>query len=287
MLLKHRAGRIRPLTDDKILTSWNGLALSALCRGYQVTDDKRYLDAAISNATFVSENLLRDGKLTHSYRLGIHTNGQFLEDYAYYVKGLIDLYQSDRSTQGEKWLILASVLTDSAISLFLDEDGTFYLRPAGENDLILRPKNESDGSLPAPSSVMIDNLLKLHRLTNQKTYLLSAEKALTAISGQITANPSSMTSGVLALDYQLSNKIEIVLVGDSPEQEVMLKELNSRFLPNSIVAISLTGKSSLPIFEGRKPNNSIVAAYVCQNSVCQLPVTSANDLASQLDNLKY
>ncbi|MFH1374163.1 MAG: thioredoxin domain-containing protein [bacterium] len=281
-LFEHRAKRIRPLTDDKILTSWNGLALTALCRGYQVTGEKRYLDAAIRNATFVSEKLWRDGKLTHSYRQEKHANGQFLEDYAYYARGLIDLYQSDLSTQGEKWLMLASNLADTAIVLFLDEDGTFYLRPAGQDDLILRPKDEHDGATPAPGSVMIDNLLKLHRLTDRNIYLHSAEKALAALSGQIAGNPSAMTSGVLALDYRLSDKLEIVLVGDGAERDTMLQELYGRFLPNSIVAVSKNGNSTLPLFEGRQPDESVAIAYVCRNSVCSIPAETVEDLKKQL-----
>ncbi len=260
-LFEHRARRIQLLADDKILTSWNGLALTALCHGYQATGDKRYHDAAIRNATFVSEKLWRDGKLTHSYREGKHSNGQFLEDYAYYTRGLIDLYQSDLSAQGERWLTLASNLADTAVALFLDEDGTFYLRPAGQDDLILRPKDERDGATPAPGSVMIDNLLKLNRLTERKTYLQAAERALAALSGQIAANPSAMTSGILALDYHLSDKIEIVVVGNGPDRENMIGELHRRFIPNRILAVTEDGHSTLSVFEGRKAAGSGTTAY--------------------------
>ncbi len=96
-LLDVRNKRTRPLTDDKILTSWNGLALSALCKGYQITGDRRYLDAAIKNAEFIRDKLYVDGKLVHSFREGRHSDGEFLEDYAFYVKGLLDLYESDGS----------------------------------------------------------------------------------------------------------------------------------------------------------------------------------------------
>ncbi|MBD3402969.1 DUF255 domain-containing protein, partial [candidate division GN15 bacterium] len=99
-----RSKRVRPLTDDKVLTSWNGLALSALCRGYQVTEEARYLEAARKNAMFVRQELFVNEALTHSWREGKHSTGQFLEDYAYYIRGLIDLYESDSSADNIRWL---------------------------------------------------------------------------------------------------------------------------------------------------------------------------------------
>ena len=284
-LFEYRSRRVRPSTDDKILTSWNGLAVTALCRGYQVTGDKRYLDAAIRNATFVSEKLWRDGELTHSYRQGKHSHGQFLEDYAYYTRGLIDLYESDHSDRGERWLALALELADTAIGLFLDEKGTFYLRPEGQNDLILRPRDEHDGATPAPGSIMIGNLFKLNRLTEQKTYLQAAERALLALSGQIVAYPTAMISAVLALDYHLSEKIEIVLVGRGPGRGAMLSELHHRFMPNRIIAVSEDGSSALPLFEGRHTYQGEVVAYVCRNSVCGIPAETVEDLKKQLQQM--
>jgi len=286
-LFEQRSRRVRPLTDDKILTSWNGLALTALCRGYQVTGDERYLDAAIHNATFVLEKLWRDGKLTHSYRQGKHSHGQFLEDYAYYIKGLIDLYESDLSGQGEQWLTLAVELTDTAVELFLDDRGTFYLRPEGQNDLILRPKDEHDGATPAPGSIMIDNLLKLSRFTEKSAYSRAAEKALVALSGQMAANPTAMTSAVFALDYFLSDKIEFVLVGRGPQRSAMLSELHNRFIPNRIIAASENDSSALPLFKGRQANPGQTIAYVCRNSACQLPVTTVQELKIQLEQLGF
>ncbi len=284
-LLTERAMRIRPLTDDKILTSWNGLALTALCRGYQVTGDRRYLEAAIMNAGFVSRVLWNRGELTHSYRQGKHSTGQFLEDYAYYVRGLIDLYESDHSRQNERWLKLASELTDRATVLFLDGDGTFYLTPADQDDLIMRPRNESDGSLPAPGSIMISNLFKLNRLTGSNRFYVAGEEALHMLSGKMERNPSAMTSAMLALDYYLLDKIEIVLVGTGPERDSMLRVLHSRFLPNRVIAVSDDGNSSLPLLEGRQSRNGEVRAFVCRNSVCRLPAETADELREQLQDL--
>ncbi|MGH8016597.1 MAG: thioredoxin domain-containing protein, partial [Candidatus Zixiibacteriota bacterium] len=151
-LLQERSKRIRPHTDDKILTSWNGLALSAFCRGYQVTGEKRFLEAAIKCATFIRKNLYKNRELTHSYREGVHSNGQFLEDYSFFIRGLIDLYESDKILCNDEWMTLAQELADDAVKLFADANGKFYLRPDGQDDLLFRPKEERDGAIPAAGS---------------------------------------------------------------------------------------------------------------------------------------
>jgi hypothetical protein len=284
-LLRRRNQRVRPLTDDKILTSWNGLALAAFCRGYQVTGDERYFQAAIKNANFVTAKLWRDGQLTHTYRDGRGSQGQFLEDYAFYVMGLIELYQSDSSRENERWLRVAQAMTDRAAELFLDDAGVFYLRPAGQSDLILRPRDEADGAIPAPGSVMIANLLRLHRLTDEARYLALGEKALVAISGLMEANPSAMTSALLAADYHVSEKVEVVVVGSGPEQLAMLEALYRKYLPNRIIAVSEDGVSELPLFGGRRSQDGLVRGYVCRNSVCSLPVENAAQLIAQLNEL--
>jgi uncharacterized protein YyaL (SSP411 family) len=284
-LLAARDKRVRPLTDDKVLVSWNGMALSALARGYQVTGDARYLETARENARFVTEELYSDGSLTHAWRQGKHFRGEFLEDYAFYVRGLLDLYESDLSPTGGRWLEQARIMAERAIDLFLDSDGHFYMRPDGLADLIIRPKDETDGALPAAASVMIHNLLRLSRLTGDNAFRSHAESALRAISGTIERVPQAMTSALLALDFHLSDKIEIVVVGTGDEKALMMKTIYRRFLPNRVIAHSETGREDLPLFEGRAVASGEVRAYVCRNSVCDLPAEAADELIEQLQKL--
>jgi len=284
-LLEIRADRVRPLTDDKILTSWNGLALSAFCIGYQITGDKKYLDVAIKNASFVRKELFRDGRLTHSYREGRHSLGQFLEDYGFYVTGLIDLYQSDVTGDNERWLTMAREMADIALEKFQDENGTFYLREANQKDLIVRPKEENDGAIPSAGNMFMSALLKLGRITGEKRYTEKAELALKAVSGLLSRSPSGMATALFALDYMLGHKIEIVVVGDGAVRQEMLEELNRRYVPNKIIAISATGNSQIPLFEGRTVLDSEVMAYVCRNSVCKLPVSTLSEFKTQLDDI--
>ncbi len=284
-LFEQRAKRIHPHTDDKILTSWNGLALSALARGYRITGDRRYLNAACRNAEFVTSQLYHDDFLTHTCRQGVHSRGEFLEDYAYYIAGLIELYQVDTDQNKTRWLDFARSMADRVISLFIDPDGRLFLRPPNQSDLIFRPAEETDGATPAPGSIMIANLLKLHRLTDHEPFLKSAQQAMKGISGKLSHYPSGMASALLALDYYLGDKIEIVITGNGSEREAMLHFLNQRYLPTSLLAVSASGLEKLPLFEGRVSVNGLVRAFVCKNSACGLPASDAHELKERLSEL--
>ena len=283
-MLAYRAQRVRPSTDDKILTSWNGLALTALCKGYQLTGDRRYLDAAVKNAEFVMNTLDNNGLLTHSYRNGRHSDGQFLEDYGYYISGLIDLYETD-VTSNARWLQNASTLAKEAVELFMDDSGRLYLRPPDRSDLIYRPREETDGSLPSAGSYLILGLLKLNRLTGEQFFADKGELALKAVSGMIDSLPNGMASALFAVDYLLNDKIEIVMVGDDSSRDSMLSEIYKTYIPNSVIALSNDGHDSSPLFKGRqfKPDTAMV--YICRNSTCKLPVSTLPELRRQLDQL--
>ena len=283
-LLAARSERTRPGTDDKILTSWNGLALSAFCRGYQITGKQRFLDAAVKNATFVTGTLCADDRLVHSYRDGRHTEGEFLEDYAFYVRGLLDLYETDLH-RNEQWLRHARALATRAVEQFADENGRFFLRPEGTDDLIMRPRDETDGAIPAPGSLLLSALIKLNRITGDRDFLAAAEKGLRAVAGQIEKYPSGMAAAVLALDYYIGDKVEIVLVGTGDKRAAMINEIYTRFLPNRVLAVSDDGASDLPLFEGREPANGSVRAFVCRNSVCRLPVTEPEKFKEELEKI--
>ena len=281
-MLRARSGRIRPSTDDKILTSWNGLAITAFCRGYQVTQDKKYLKAAIKAALFIRDELFKGNKLTHAYRHGVHSQGQFLEDYAFLLRGLIDLYESDNLGSNGRWIEFAEELAGNAVVLFTSESGKFYLRPDGQSDLLFRPKEERDGAIPASASFLIGALLKLHRITDNVKYYTAAEKGLKSLSGYITNYPAGYSSALFALDYYFEDKIEIVIVGSGQEFDKMLDIAYNHYIPNLVISFDNSGKSSLPLFEGRQPDNGDVRAFLCRNSVCNLPASSAAELKSQL-----
>ncbi|MDX9857975.1 MAG: thioredoxin domain-containing protein [candidate division Zixibacteria bacterium] len=285
ILFEARSRRVRPLTDDKVLTSWNGLALSSLCRGYQVSGMDRYLDAGRANASFVRDELFRNGALIHSWRDGKYSDGEFLEDYSYYVRGLLDLYESDPSRENAGWLTFAGTLAERAIRLFLDASDRFCLRPDGQSDLIMRPRDEHDGALPAPGSVMMMNLLRLHRLTGVELFGQKADAAIRAVSGTIARIPNAMASALAAVDMWLGDRIELVVIGEGPQRGAMLGELYRRYLPNRVVAISADGSAELPLFAGRSVANGDCKVYVCRNSVCDLPAGTTEELREHMGRL--
>jgi len=284
-LLIARNKRVRPLTDDKVLTSWNGLALTAFCRGYQISGEKRFLEAAIANAQFILGHLNRAQGLTHAYRKGIHFEGAFLEDYAFYIRGLLDLYETDLSADNHRWVESALALTEQAITLFIDDSGAIYLRPDNQRDLVIRPKEESDGAIPSAASYLIQSLLRLGRITDRNDFTQLAEKALRAIAGQIEAYPGGMTSAILALDYYFNDKIEVVIVGESTEATSMARAVWHAYIPNRVLAYSQGNGSALPLFLGRSAPPGKAQGFICRNSTCGLPVSTASELAQQLREL--
>ncbi|MEW5922513.1 MAG: thioredoxin domain-containing protein [Candidatus Zixiibacteriota bacterium] len=280
ILFDSRSGRVRPFTDDKILTSWNGLAISAFARGYQITGDERYHKAAQDAAAFIKNTLYREGKLIHSYRDGRTSEGIFLEDYACFAAGLIDLYEIEYDYA---WIEFAAELARGAVDKFMDDDGNFYLAPANQSDHYMRPKDIADGAQPAPGSIMIQTLLKLGQITSDSAFQQNAEKGLEAVSTNISGVPHAMISAATAFYYLISDKIELVLVGRENRQR-FLNVIYRHYFPNRIIVVSDGGNENIGLLEGRKSIGK-TTAYVCKNSACRLPAASPEELKKQLESL--
>jgi uncharacterized protein YyaL (SSP411 family) len=279
-LLAERSQRIAPATDDKILASWNGLAISAFAQAYQVTGDESYLTSAKNVADFVVSNMVNDGSLYHSYRNGKLLRTELLEDYAYFVGGLIDLYQASFD---ENYIGKASLLTERAVSIFSTDD-VYYSAPADDPDLIIRPRDLTDGATPSPASVMIHNLLRLAVITGNEQFAERGEAALAKVSGLGARIPQASASLLIAGHFKMSKPIEIVVSGcDSEKMREYNQAIHSRFLPNKVVVGNVNGsKSELPLLEGRQDNDKLTY-YFCVNRSCRLPVTDKKALTAELD----
>jgi len=280
LLLDARNNRNRPATDDKILTSWNGLALSALAAGYQVTRDERYRKAAVETAEFLRANLYRDKKLFHSFRDGRVSGGPFLEDYAYLIEGLVNLYEIDYDFS---WINLAVELAEDGLELFSDDSGHLYLSPDGSADHFIRPRDVFDGALPSPGSIFIRDLLVLARLVGRDEFRQKAAGALAALSGSMTKTPMAMISTIESLDYYLSPEIEIVVVGKDNRRN-FLDEIYGRLLPYRLLVVSDQGEEPIPLLEGRHETGETIV-YVCRDYVCRIPATSLDEFRKQLEQL--
>ncbi|MDD2234911.1 MAG: thioredoxin domain-containing protein [Desulfitobacteriaceae bacterium] len=278
-LFNVREKRIHPHKDDKVLTSWNGLMIASLAKGAQVLNEPVYLQAAERALKFINTKLRReDGRLLARYRDGESANLGYLDDYAYLIWGLLELY-----TAGGKFVYLeeAVELQENLERLFADTlNGGYFLTGSDAEELLIRPKESYDGALPSGNSIIALNLLRLARMTREKEWEARAQKQLTAFKSIISAHPSGYTAFLQALQLARHPGQELILSGplSAPEMPDMSKTIFSRFLPYSSL-IYQEGKIGqfLP-WVNDYPLEEIVTAYVCQNFSCQNPVKTPVEL---------
>jgi uncharacterized protein YyaL (SSP411 family) len=283
-LFEHRSSRPRPDRDDKIITAWNGLMISAMAYGGAVLDEQRYIQAARAAAEFVLGALRESGRLMRYFRDGRATEKGFLEDYAFLILGLIDLYEAAFEV---KWLREARVLAEQMISLFGDEtEGGFFLTGRDAEQLIAREKPAHDSAVPSGNSAATLGLLKLGTLFIDSQFTREAQRVLDRFSGELAEFPDSLTFMLLALDYRLGPAQQIVIAGgDSPaESQVLIDEVRRHFLPNAAIIFHEPGSEGralmweLPFVGNLVPRDGHATAYVCEDYTCRRPVTTVEDL---------
>ncbi len=286
-LLEEREKRPRPHLDDKILTSWNGLMISAFAKAYSVTANDTYLHYAEKCAKFILENLYKDGILLHRYRDGDARFEGSLEDYAFMVKALIDLYEASFNTD---YLVTAIELNNKAIEKFYDnENGGFYDIPASSEDIILRTKESYDGAEPAGNSIQILNMLKLAIITDDSSMSDKAVKSLELFYPDLDKVPFSSPQMLFALYYHMKSPKEIIISGDKNNKEFkeLLKTINSKYIPNRILlyADDSIGKIS-PFIKNITQGGADNKVYICENYQCELPISDPERLWDALSNLE-
>jgi len=277
-----RLKRPRPATDTKILTSWNGLAISALAFSGMVLDKKDWLELASKAAEFVLKKVSKDGRLLRRYAGGEAALEGNLEDYAFLVQGLIDLFES---TSEPRWLKEAIRLNEIMVDDFEDkENGGFYMSLEAEP---ARLKESYDGPTPSGNSVAALNLIRLAELTGEDAHRRRAEGTLKWFAKEIERQPSAHACMLVAVDFLLNGVREIVVTsqGDGGAAE-MKSEIFRAFVPDRVVLVAtsetyheLSGISRL--LDGREPGRK-ARAFVCQNFACKLPSDSAQALRAQL-----
>ncbi len=284
-LLAARADRPRPRRDDKIITSWNGLTISAFARAYQVLGDPAYLNNASKAAGFLQASLYdpKTGRLTRSYRQGASATAGFADDYAFLIRGLFDLYEADFQPDHLRW---AEALQKTQDTLFWDTEGGGYFDTAGTDpNLLLRSKTDDDGAEPSASSVAALNLVRLGQALENDSYIKRAAGVLHAFDATLRRAPLALPAMLAALDFQVGPTRQIVVAGtrETPGTAAMLKAARTPFLPNSIVLLADGGASQeflashVDFFKDLKPLDGKATAYVCENFTCHLPTS---DLAA-------
>jgi uncharacterized protein len=285
-LLALRKQRIAPAKDDKVLAAWNGLMISALARAAQAFDESRWLAAARRAALYVLESMRQpDRKLYATARAGrAHLNAYF-DDYAFMIQGLIDLYETDFD---ERWLREALELEQVTADQFEDgERGGYYSTSHDHERLIARLKNPHDGALPSGNGVMAQNLLRLAELTGRVELARRAERVILSQGELINRYPAAFSQILQAVDMLDGGCTEIVIAGErgDPTVDAMLRVVRERFLPSSVVALASAkaDEDLLKLIQGRKAARSETRAFVCRNYTCRQPVSTAADLAAELD----
>ncbi len=283
-LLSVRSTRIRPGTDDKVLTSWNGLMLATMAETARVIEESqlrdKYNNLAMRNASFLLNTLRPNGRLKHSWREGKTTNEVFLEDYAALILGLLELYQTDFNN---KWFVSAKELANEMIELFEDPNGGFFDTSIDGEQLLLRPKDVQDNATPSGNALACEALLKFAEYTGDGKYRDFAEKSLRLVVGMATRYPTAFGRWLSAADMALGNTKQVAVVyeaGGQVDAEKLIRVVQSQFRPNVIIAASAypPADDAPALLRDRPLKDGKATAYVCEGFVCKNPVTSPEDL---------
>jgi uncharacterized protein len=283
-LLAVRDQRVRPPLDDKILTSWNGLLIGALAKGYQVTGNEKYRKAAEGAAAFVLDKMVVDGTLMRTHRGGTSKLPAYLDDYANMAVALIDLYEA---TFDVKWLKAARELTEQMNDEFWDaEKGGFFYTGDDHRNLIARTKPTYDGAEPAGNSVAAEALLRLAKLVDEPAYYDMAEQMFTISKSNLERMPRAFMYMLGAVDFYLHPPKEIAIAGPREEAAELLAAVHDEYIPNKVLAYAEMPsdeiESLIPLLKAKTPVDGKAAAYVCEDFACERPVTDTTALLELL-----
>lgn len=279
-MFEYREKRIHPYKDDKILTDWNSLMISAFAKAYQAFNKIEYLESAEKATQFIFKNLMLNNKnLLHRFREGeasIHGN---LNDYAFFIAALIDLYESSFNIE---YLEKALSLNDYLLKHFWDKmGGGFFFTDDKINDLLIRKKELYDGAIPSGNSIAMLNLLRLTRITENIDLEKMAKSITDTFSKSLKNMPSAFTQSLIALDFA-SGSFEVVIAGNrnASDTNAIIKKIRSFFIPNKIVLLNDDKKLTeiAPFTSKQKMINGIATLYVCTNFTCKNPVTEINNI---------
>ncbi len=269
-LFEYRKKRVHPLKDDKMLTDWNGLMIAALSKAGKAFSTQDYINHAKKAADFIINTMIIDGKLYHLYKDGEVKIEGMLDDYAFFIWGLIELYQA---TGDLNYLKTALDLTNKSIQLLYDkQNGGFFLSKS--QDLIVTPKESFDGAIPSGNSVMAYNLYRLYLITSNQDFYQKSYETLTTFAEDIKRLPSYHTMFLITLMMHFFPTSEVVISGK--EWVEALNQLNTEFLPNTVIVVKTPeNKEDLSKISPYTQNIEIPEdfdIYICKNFTCNLPV---------------
>lgn len=289
ILFDARAKRPRPHLDDKIITAWNGLMISALARASQVLSPK-YLEDAVKCATFIKENMYKDGILMRSHRGEVSNIQGFLSDYSFLIRGLLDLYQAGGDIA---WLQWAEELQTTQDKIFFDSENCGYFESSGQDpSILIRMRETYDGAEPSGNSVAIMNLLRLGHILNSSKYTDIAKKSIESISTMFSKAPHAIPEAMCALDEDMNGGKLFTFLFDHKDEslEKFLHAIHSKFIPSKDIIYwnkkdaksDEYWNSHLDYLQGAKLIDGKTTLYLCENFSCQMPTNSSEDFVKQL-----
>ena len=283
-----RQKRIPPLKDSKILTSWNGLMISAFARAAHVLNKPQYAQQAERATTFILTQMKKGERLRRSYLDGQATHEGYLDDYAFLAAGLLDLYEA---TFDPRWLEEAMGLHQVLEKHFWDAKyGGFFMTADDSEVLLAREKPNYDGAEPSGNSAAMLNLLRLHEFTTKDRYRQMAVHSLQAFSAMLTQRPMSVPKMLAVVDFHLDKPKEIIIVKPDSTSTAgpLLAKLRVMFVPNRMLSVVTHGddqerqQALIPLLEAKVPIGGKVTAYVCEKRVCSLPTSDPAVFARQI-----
>jgi len=280
-LFAERETRIKPGRDEKVLTAWNGFMLAAFADAAAVFGNETYLQIARRNAAFIRTQMLKDGRLLRTWKNGVAKLNGYLEDYANVADGLIVLYQA---TGDIEFLVSARKLAETMIGEFWDvENGGFFFTSNDHEELIMRNKDYFDNATPSGNSTAADVLLRLSRLVGDDRFERFAATVLRISAGQLRRHPQGFGRALSALDFSLGQSREIVVTG--PVGNDLGLAISRLYLPDAVIVRSAQPEAEskmIPLLKDKAIIGASATVFVCENFVCQKPVTNRADLNDAL-----
>ena len=275
LLYAARQQRVPPGLDDKIITAWNGMMLSAFAEASRVFGDSRYLDHAVQTAEFLLKTHMKpDGRLLRTSRAGRAHLDAYLEDYAYFAEGLLDLYEAGAS---ESYLHTAVRLAEHLVTDFIDaEQGGFFATASQHESLILRHREGTDGATPSANAVAASVLARLSFHFDRDDWRQTAISAIRAYGRQIARYPRAFAKSLAVVDFLTEGPVELAIVGDPTHHnfQAIRQAIADCYVPNRIIATLMPGTpSALPLLQGKQTVSGMPALYLCRNFSCQQPLT--------------
>jgi len=282
-LLEARNKRTQPGKDDKVLTAWNGLMISAFVKGYRISGKSKYLDVALTATDFYQEQFEKHGVLHRVFKDGKSKINAYLDDYAYLANAVVDMFEI---TGKQNYLSFAIKLSDHLIKHFWDDkNSNFFFTADNHEKLIIRPKNNYDLSMPSGNSVAANMFLRLYHIIQEEKFHKISQKILESQATLAAENPFAFGYLLNVLYFEIQKPIEITILNTQNSQ--IISTLNKKFLPESIIVIineetELNSLSKFSFFTGKEFPTDQTNVFICKNFSCSLPLTEISDIEKNL-----